>query len=165
MRRIGIFPATVFGPRLCRFGNVGIRNARMWRALGQLKNLWINRRILKKFIRTLLQPPRLLSQTPLLSKEGKLRMSASSAIPRSLSSLSKEEYPAPAGGGGVESLDLHRPYIDRVVLKCDKCGGQMSRIPEVVDAGWKAAVCRLRNCTRRLKIRIYSASVFLRTLS
>jgi isoleucyl-tRNA synthetase len=33
----------------------------------------------------------------------------------------------------LESLDLHRPYIDRVFLKCEKCGGQMSRIPEVVD--------------------------------
>ena len=31
------------------------------------------------------------------------------------------------------SLDLHRPYIDRVILKCDKCNGQMNRIPEVVD--------------------------------
>ncbi len=30
-------------------------------------------------------------------------------------------------------LDLHRPYIDRVILKCEKCGGQMKRIEEVVD--------------------------------
>jgi isoleucyl-tRNA synthetase len=33
----------------------------------------------------------------------------------------------------LELLDLHRPYIDRVILKCDKCNGQMNRIPEVVD--------------------------------
>jgi isoleucyl-tRNA synthetase len=33
----------------------------------------------------------------------------------------------------LETLDLHRPYIDRVFLKCGKCGGQMKRIPEVVD--------------------------------
>jgi isoleucyl-tRNA synthetase len=45
----------------------------------------------------------------------------------------KEEYPAIAGGGGFESLDLHRPYIDQVILKCEKCNGQMNRIPEVVD--------------------------------
>ena len=29
-------------------------------------------------------------------------------------------------------LDFHRPYIDEIKLKCS-CGGQMSRIPEVVD--------------------------------
>src|SRR2546426_873288 len=31
-----------------------------------------------------------------------------------------------------EPLDLHKPYIDDVVLKC-KCGGEMRRIPELVD--------------------------------
>jgi isoleucyl-tRNA synthetase len=31
-----------------------------------------------------------------------------------------------------EPLDLHRPYIDEVVLKCT-CGGEMRRIPELVD--------------------------------
>ena len=30
-------------------------------------------------------------------------------------------------------LDLHRPYVDEVVLKCDKCGGQAKRISEVAD--------------------------------
>ncbi|HEY4504288.1 MAG TPA: class I tRNA ligase family protein [Candidatus Paceibacterota bacterium] len=29
-------------------------------------------------------------------------------------------------------IDLHRPYIDAIKLKCD-CGGIMSRVPEVVD--------------------------------
>jgi len=31
-----------------------------------------------------------------------------------------------------EPLDLHKPYIDDVVLKCE-CGGEMRRIPELVD--------------------------------
>lgn len=37
--------------------------------------------------------------------------------------------------GGVvgEDIELHRPYIDEVVLKCDKCGGKMHRSPEVID--------------------------------
>jgi isoleucyl-tRNA synthetase len=36
-------------------------------------------------------------------------------------------------GAAVEALDdLHRPYIDRIELKCD-CGGVMSRRPEVMD--------------------------------
>lgn len=33
----------------------------------------------------------------------------------------------------LEATDLHRPYIDNVVLKCEKCGGEQRRIPEVVD--------------------------------
>jgi isoleucyl-tRNA synthetase len=32
-----------------------------------------------------------------------------------------------------EQLDLHKPYIDRVKLRCDKCQSLMQRIPEVVD--------------------------------
>ena len=36
----------------------------------------------------------------------------------------------------LNDLDLHRPYVDTVLLKCPKneCGGQMRRIPEVMDA-------------------------------
>jgi len=29
--------------------------------------------------------------------------------------------------------DLHRPYIDKVILKCDKCGGKMMRTQEILD--------------------------------
>ena len=35
--------------------------------------------------------------------------------------------------GSVETLDLHRPYVDRVVISCPKCDGTMSRVPEVID--------------------------------
>ena len=36
----------------------------------------------------------------------------------------------------LNDLDLHRPYVDTVLLKCPEegCGGQMRRIPEVMDA-------------------------------
>ncbi len=30
-------------------------------------------------------------------------------------------------------LDVHRPYIDEVILKCPDCGGEMKRVPDVVD--------------------------------
>ncbi|HEB13372.1 MAG TPA: hypothetical protein ENI13_00145, partial [candidate division CPR3 bacterium] len=30
-------------------------------------------------------------------------------------------------------LDLHRPYIDDVVLSCATCNGEMQRVKEVVD--------------------------------
>ncbi|MBP8619896.1 MAG: isoleucine--tRNA ligase [Firmicutes bacterium] len=32
----------------------------------------------------------------------------------------------------VYNLDLHRPYVDEVYLKCE-CGGKMTRTPEVID--------------------------------
>lgn len=32
-----------------------------------------------------------------------------------------------------ETLDLHRPYIDNIHLKCPKCGKKMMRIPDVLD--------------------------------
>ena len=32
-----------------------------------------------------------------------------------------------------DDLDLHKPYIDNVHLKCSKCGGAMERIPDVLD--------------------------------
>lgn len=35
-------------------------------------------------------------------------------------------------GGLKEDIELHKPYIDRVILKC-KCGGEMKRTPEVMD--------------------------------
>ena len=32
-----------------------------------------------------------------------------------------------------DNIELHRPYVDSVTIKCDKCGGQMKRVPEVID--------------------------------
>ena len=32
-----------------------------------------------------------------------------------------------------KDFDLHKPYIDEVHLKCPKCGGEMTRIPDVLD--------------------------------
>ncbi|MDY6774152.1 MAG: isoleucine--tRNA ligase, partial [Candidatus Nanohaloarchaea archaeon] len=36
--------------------------------------------------------------------------------------------------------DLHRPYIDRVELECDECGGSMERIPDVLDVWFDSGV-------------------------
>ncbi len=35
--------------------------------------------------------------------------------------------------GLKEDTDLHRPHIDEVTLPCEKCGGVMRRVPEVLD--------------------------------
>ncbi len=32
-----------------------------------------------------------------------------------------------------ENIELHRPYIDAVTLRCSECGGEMKRVPEVID--------------------------------
>lgn len=32
-----------------------------------------------------------------------------------------------------ESIELHRPYVDDVTFTCPECGGEMHRIPEVMD--------------------------------
>ncbi|UCC78851.1 MAG: isoleucine--tRNA ligase [Candidatus Zixiibacteriota bacterium] len=33
-----------------------------------------------------------------------------------------------------EDLDLHRPFVDKIFLKCPECGGKMKRTSEVIDA-------------------------------
>ena len=35
--------------------------------------------------------------------------------------------------GGVGEIELHKPYVDEVTIKCEKCGKQMHREPEVID--------------------------------
>ncbi len=32
-----------------------------------------------------------------------------------------------------EDIELHKPYVDRVKLRCPECGGEMTRVPEVID--------------------------------
>ncbi|MGI8554277.1 MAG: isoleucine--tRNA ligase, partial [Dehalococcoidia bacterium] len=37
--------------------------------------------------------------------------------------------------GAVDDLpELHRPYVDAILLRCDACGASMRRVPEVLDA-------------------------------
>jgi len=37
--------------------------------------------------------------------------------------------------------DFHRPYIDEVTLKCEKCKGVMKRVPDVLDVWFDSGVC------------------------
>ena len=37
------------------------------------------------------------------------------------------------GNNVPDDIELHRPYIDQVTLRCEKCGGEMHRTPEVID--------------------------------
>lgn len=46
------------------------------------------------------------------------------------------------GAEGYENgMDLHRPWIDNVRVKCSKCKGLMQRIPDVLDVWFDSAVC------------------------
>ncbi|HCE48854.1 MAG TPA: hypothetical protein DEQ86_01515, partial [Candidatus Jacksonbacteria bacterium] len=36
------------------------------------------------------------------------------------------------------TMDLHRPYIDQVKFKCNKCDGEMQRVPEVFDCWFES---------------------------
>jgi isoleucyl-tRNA synthetase len=38
--------------------------------------------------------------------------------------------------GGTPPDDVHRPYIDDVVLRCEQCGGEMRRVPDLIDVWW-----------------------------
>jgi isoleucyl-tRNA synthetase len=38
--------------------------------------------------------------------------------------------------GGEPPEDVHRPYIDEVVLTCEDCGGEMRRVPDLIDVWW-----------------------------
>lgn len=35
--------------------------------------------------------------------------------------------------GNIGDVELHKPYVDQVQLKCEKCEGTMNRVPEVID--------------------------------
>ncbi|MDP3792605.1 MAG: class I tRNA ligase family protein [bacterium] len=58
--------------------------------------------------------------------------------------LRKEFYPEIAGFSELKwralprnsygELDLHRPYIDNIYLKCDECGASMKKVPDLIDA-------------------------------
>jgi len=46
---------------------------------------------------------------------------------------SREELTGLAVEEITEDIELHRPYVDDVHFKCEKCGAVMNRIPEVMD--------------------------------
>ncbi len=36
-------------------------------------------------------------------------------------------------GGASADIELHKPYIDEIKIPCEACGGEMTRVPEVID--------------------------------
>ena len=46
---------------------------------------------------------------------------------------SREELYEMSGDEEAKTVELHRPYIDAITIKCPKCGKPMHRVPEVID--------------------------------
>ena len=46
---------------------------------------------------------------------------------------SRQELFEMSGDERAKTVELHRPYIDEITLKCPECGGEMHRVPEVID--------------------------------
>ena len=70
-----------------------------------------------------------------------------------LSVGSRKELAELSGDQTALTVELHRPYIDRFVIRCPECGKEMRRVPEVIH-------CWLRYSIIRLKIRSSSIKSF-----
>ena len=46
---------------------------------------------------------------------------------------SRQELFEMSGDEKAKTVELHRPYIDEITLKCPECGKEMHRVPEVID--------------------------------
>ena len=46
---------------------------------------------------------------------------------------SKAELAELSGNPDNANIELHRPFVDNVEIKCPDCGGAMKRVPEVID--------------------------------
>jgi isoleucyl-tRNA synthetase len=56
---------------------------------------------------------------------------------------SREELEERATGGLEQLQELHRPWIDEVPIRCESCGREVRRIPEVGDAWLDAGIVPL----------------------
>ena len=56
-----------------------------------------------------------------------------------------------------EPDDLHRPHIDEVKFKCRKCGGEMSRIPDVIDVWYDAGIAHTASLSDEEFARLFPA--------
>jgi len=48
---------------------------------------------------------------------------------------------ASASSTSLAEVDLHRPQVDDVVLRCQSCKGEMRRVPDVLDVWFDSGIC------------------------
>lgn len=46
-----------------------------------------------------------------------------------------------ASSASLAEIDLHRPQVDEVVMSCQKCKGEMRRVPDVLDVWFDSGIC------------------------
>lgn len=63
------------------------------------------------------------------------------------------------GGPGLE--DLHRPHIDKIIVKCPNCGGGMKRVPDVLDVWFDASIAFRASMTREEFDRMFPVDYIL----
>ncbi len=62
----------------------------------------------------------------------------------------------------VDSMqDLHRPYIDGVVLRCEKCGGGMHRVKDVLDVWFDSSSAYRASLTQEQFDRLFPVDYIL----
>ena len=54
---------------------------------------------------------------------------------------SRQELADLSGDKDALTVELHRPYIDKFTIKCPDCGGEMHRVPEVIDCWFDSGAC------------------------
>ena len=62
---------------------------------------------------------------------------------------SKKELFERANAEPPQDFELHKPWIDRLVLKCDKCGSSMKRVPFVLDCWHNAGASPFARFTEK----------------
>ncbi|MCD6371532.1 MAG: isoleucine--tRNA ligase [Candidatus Aenigmarchaeota archaeon] len=53
---------------------------------------------------------------------------------------SVKELREKALGELAENIDLHKHVVDKIVIKCEECGGKMKRIPDILDVWFDSGV-------------------------
>ena len=54
---------------------------------------------------------------------------------------SRKELAELSGDESALKTELHRPYVDKYTIKCPDCGGEMHRVPEVIDCWFDSGAC------------------------
>ncbi|MGC8662216.1 MAG: isoleucine--tRNA ligase [Candidatus Micrarchaeia archaeon] len=57
--------------------------------------------------------------------------------------------------------NLHRPYIDGVVLKCEKCGGEMHRVKDVFDVWFDSSIAFEASLSKEEFERLYPVDLII----
>ena len=59
---------------------------------------------------------------------------------------SRQELFEMSGNERAKDVELHRPYIDEIEIKCPKCGKPMHRVPEVIDCWFDSGSAARAHC-------------------